>query len=260
MNEIGSNETEYDLATKGYSIIPDYLSKNTIQRLRELTAKAVSSFKPTENSDRSKKDRYLIHDLICQDLEFAKLLEDSRLQDLISPLLGHAWIMYALTSSSIPPFGENYSSRMHVDSPRFQPGYVTNVGVIWTLDEYREDNGALQVLPGSHHSSVMPSEGYFNRNSVKVLCSPGSLILFNARVVHRTGSNKTDEWRHSVTMNCCRCFMKQRMDWVRFVPEDISEKVNDQARRILGFDTRLPSSLEELFVPESDRLYKGNQE
>jgi hypothetical protein len=54
--------------------------------------------------------------------------------------------------------------------------------------------------------------------------------------------------------------MKQRMDWVRFIPESISSQLNSQARRILGFDTRLPSNLEEFFQPEELRFYKGNQE
>jgi ectoine hydroxylase-related dioxygenase (phytanoyl-CoA dioxygenase family) len=54
--------------------------------------------------------------------------------------------------------------------------------------------------------------------------------------------------------------MKQRMDWVRFIPEEISSKLNDQARRIIGFDTRLCSNLDEFFQPEDKRLYKANQE
>jgi hypothetical protein len=54
--------------------------------------------------------------------------------------------------------------------------------------------------------------------------------------------------------------MKQRMDWVRFVPKEIVEQLNEQARRIIGFDTRLPTSLDEFFVSDSERLYKPNQE
>jgi hypothetical protein len=54
--------------------------------------------------------------------------------------------------------------------------------------------------------------------------------------------------------------MKQRMDWVRFIPESISNQLNAQAKRIIGYDTRIPSSLEEFFQPEDKRLYKGGQE
>jgi hypothetical protein len=53
--------------------------------------------------------------------------------------------------------------------------------------------------------------------------------------------------------------MKQRVDWVRFIPQAISGALNGQARRIIGFDTRLPTSLDEFFVPDDQRLYKPNQ-
>jgi hypothetical protein len=53
--------------------------------------------------------------------------------------------------------------------------------------------------------------------------------------------------------------MKQRFDWVRFVPRPIADALNPQARRIIGFDTRLPTSLEEFFLPEAQRLYKPGQ-
>jgi len=49
------------------------------------------------------------------------------------------------------------------------------------------------------------------------------------------------------------------MDWAKFVKDDFSEVLNDQARRLLGFDTRVPASLEEFFLPESARLYKAGQ-
>ncbi len=250
----------YDIQTRGYSLITDYMDNPTREVLRKMTRNAIESYKPHTNSERSVLDQYQIHDLLCQDIGFCRLLEESRLQQLLEPFLGRSWIMYAFTSSSIPPHNKNYSARIHVDSPRFQPNYITNMGVIWTLDEYRNDNGPLKLLPGSHHSSEIPDEEYFEKNCIEIHCQPGTLILFNARVVHRTGANNSDEWRHSLTMNCCRCFMKQRMDWVRFVPPDISDQLNEQARRILGFDSRLPSSLEEFFVPDNQRLYKGGQE
>lgn len=86
------------------------------------------------------------------------------------------------------------------------------------------------------------------------------MIVFNARLFHRAGINHSADWRHSLTMNLCRPFMKQRMDWVRFIPTEIAEQLNDQARRIIGYDSRIPTSLEEFFLEEGQRLYKPGQE
>lgn len=252
-------EHNYHLKTRGYSLVPDFLNSQECQVLKESLTFHLKEFKTVAGAERSFLDRNQLHDLINRDINFAKLLEDPRLHQMISPHLGEHWIMYAATSSSVPPKGTNYSSRLHVDSPRFSPDYVFNLGVIWTLDEYTNENGALELLPGSHHDSTEPSLALFEKNKVKVLCDAGTLIVFHARVFHRTGINQTEEWRHSMTLNACRSFMKQRMDWVRFIPSSVSEKLNAQARRLIGFDTRLPGSLTEFFVPDSERLYKPNQ-
>jgi ectoine hydroxylase-related dioxygenase (phytanoyl-CoA dioxygenase family) len=250
----------YLVQTRGYSLVPEFLNAQEVELLKEGMARAIEGYEPVPGVERSVLDRYQIHDLMNQDINFARLLEDPRLQQLCAPHLGEHWIMYAATSSSIPPGGTNYASRLHVDSPRFHPGYAFNMGVIWALDDYtRENGGALKVLPGSHHAEAAPDEAFFEQNCEQVECKAGALLLFSARLFHRTSANHTSQWNHSMTMNACRAYMKQRMDWVRFLKPGVTDQLSPQARRIIGFDTRLPTSLEEFFLPEAKRLYKPNQ-
>jgi Phytanoyl-CoA dioxygenase (PhyH) len=253
-------ECNYLVDTRGYALVDDFLSQEETALLKAKMEDAIQDFKPVPGVERSFLDRYQIHDLINRDISYGRLLEDPRLQQLIAPHLGEHWIMYAATSSSIPPNGSNFSSRLHVDTPRFHPGYVFNMGVIWVLDDYTPNSGgALKILPGSQHSKIMPEEDFFERHCVQIECKAGALLIFNAKTYHRTGENKTNQWNHSMTLNACRSFMKQRMDWVRFIPEEISNQLNGQARRLIGFDTRLPTNLDEFFLPEEQRLYKANQ-
>jgi ectoine hydroxylase-related dioxygenase (phytanoyl-CoA dioxygenase family) len=247
-----------DMAIQGFHVIPGILESAGCDRMRDLLARAIDDYRPGP-TQQSQLDRYLIHDLLCRDAGFAILLEDPRLQQLLAPLLGASWIMYAFTSSSLPPHGSNYGRRIHVDSPRFVPGYTFNVGVMWALDDFTAVNGGTELLPGSHLAEAVPEPGYFADRCTQVTCARGSLIVFNGRTFHRAGDNTTDEWRHALTMNACRSYMKQRFDWVRMVPAEIADGLNAQARRLLGFDTRLPTSLDEFFLPEDQRLYKSGQ-
>jgi ectoine hydroxylase-related dioxygenase (phytanoyl-CoA dioxygenase family) len=253
-------EHVYNMKIVGYSIIPNYLDEDECVELKGLLSTEMENYKPVDESERSFLDRYHMHDLLTKDIRFAKTLEDEKLQNLIAPLLGDCWIMYAYTSSSLPPNGQNYGSRIHVDSPRFIPDYTTNVGVIWALDEFNLENGATHILPGSHNSPIMPTQEFFDKHSIRLTCKSGDLIVFNARLWHAAGHNKTKHFRHALTLNACRPFMKQRMDWVRFIPQNISDNLNNQARRIIGFDTRIPTNLQEFFLPENERFYKANQE
>jgi ectoine hydroxylase-related dioxygenase (phytanoyl-CoA dioxygenase family) len=258
MSDFALSEHRYNMATRGYSVVPAMLEPSHCERLKAALARALAQYRPGP-TQQSVNDRYLMHDLLCRDPIFGHLLEDARLQELVAPLLGASWIMYAFTSSSLPPHGTNYGNRIHVDSPRWVPGYSFNVGVMWALDDFTADNGATHVLPGSHRSADAPSPELFDRHFVRLTCAAGSMILFDGRLYHRAGDNATGAWRHALTLNACRSFMKQRFDWVRFIPGPIADALNAQARRIIGFDTRLPSSLEEFFLPEERRLYKPGQ-
>ena len=252
-------EHTYNVRTRGFALVRDFLDRRTIDMLREGMARALDEYEPRPGVERSYLDHHQLHDLMVRDIDFAALLEDPRLQQLVSPHLGAYWIMYAATSSSVPPRGRNHSARLHVDSPRFHPGYNFNIGMIWTLDDYTPTSGALKILPGSHHVEDAPREDVFEREAVKVLCEAGSLILFNARTFHRTTTNEGANWRHSMTLNACRPFMKPRIDWVRAIPSEITRSLNEQARRIIGFDTRVPASMDEFYIPQEVRLYKPGQ-
>jgi len=250
----------YNMKTRGYTVFPKYLSKTMSEKLKKQLVADLAKYDPQQyDSERSVLDRHHLHDLMCRDISYAKLLEDERLQQILAPLLGEFWTMYAFTSSSAAPGSTNYGGRVHVDSPRWIEGYPTNIGVLWALDEFTVNNGGTKVLPGSHHADMIPTQEYFDENAVQVECPQGSMIVFDARVVHSTGFNATKQWRHALTLNACRSYMKQRMDWPQFIPAVISDELNLQARRIIGFDTRVPKSLEELFVPPEERLYKANQ-
>lgn len=249
----------YAMRTRGYSVIPGFLEPGRCEALKALLQRALDGYALRPGSARSEHDRYLLHDLLAREGEVARLLDDPRLQPLVAPLLGEHWILYAFTSSSVPPGGTNYGRRIHVDSPRHIPDYATNIGLIWALDAFTAQNGGTEVLPGSHASASAPSQEHFERHCVRVECAQGSLVVFQARLFHRAGVNATAHWRHALTMNACRSYMKQRMDWVRFVPAPIADALGPQGRRLLGYDTRLPTSMDEFFVPEGERLYKPNQ-
>ena len=249
----------YDLESRGYTVVPSVLGAEECDLLAAKLQVAIDTYQPRPGSVRSELDRHLLHDLVCRDLDFAKLLDDPRLQQLVAPILGEHWIMYAFTSSSLPAGGTNYGRRVHVDSPRHIANYPTNLGLIWALDDFNDDTGGTEVLPGSHHVARLPDEAHFDAHHAKLACKRGSLVVFQARLAHRSGANRSARWRHALTLNACRSWMKQRLDWVRFVPREIADQLGPQGRRLIGYDTRIPASLDELFLPEDQRLYKANQ-
>ena len=55
--------------------------------------------------------------------------------------------------------------------------------------------------------------------------------------------------------------MRQRFDFVRMAAASGSLLLmSESQRKLIGYDVRMPTSLDEFFMPEGKRLYKANQE
>ena len=70
------------------------------------------------------------------------------------------------------------------------PRPLLGVSTIWAYDDFTEDNGATEVVPGSHHwvDGREPSP----EEAVKVIMPAGSVIVFSGNLYHRGGANNSD--------------------------------------------------------------------
>jgi ectoine hydroxylase-related dioxygenase (phytanoyl-CoA dioxygenase family) len=243
---------------RGFTVVPGVLPPENIPELRRLLQACIDADLEKWRG-RPYPDAWMVHNLMARDVKFARLMENPVLQAYLCALLGETCIVYSYTSSSMPPGGSNYSNRIHVDCPRVIPGYMTNVGAILALDDFIPANGATYFLPGSFTRAAPPSREEFFAAAERVLPRAGDLVLFNARTYHLGGENRTDKARHAVTLNVCRAYMRQRFDYPRLIPEAIVSRLTEVGRRFLGFHVRMPTSLEEYYLPEDQRLYKTNQ-
>ncbi len=243
----------------GVAIVPDVLPRDEALALRPLLQQAIDEDLARWKDAPSYLDGWMVHNLMMRGRPFLHLLENPVLHAYLGALLSDTCIVYAYTSSSMPPGGSNYSRRLHVDSPRVIPGYVTNVGITLALDDFTEENGATQALPYSQERLESPSEREFERDAVRLMPRAGEAIMFNARIWHRGGVNRSSAPRHAVTINACHSFMRQRFDYPRLVPQVLVDELGPVGRRFLGFNVRVPTSLEDYYVPEDRRLYKSGQ-
>jgi ectoine hydroxylase-related dioxygenase (phytanoyl-CoA dioxygenase family) len=204
-------------------------------------------------------DKGMVHNCMVRGARMAALLDNPVMNEYITAVLGDTCIAYAYQSSSLVPEQCNYGSRVHVDSPRHIPGYSTNMGVILALDDFTEENGGTYYLKYSHRLELLPDEKTFYANASRAVCKAGDMVIFQGRLVHAAGHNKTDRTRHSLTINVCRSYMRQRFDFPRLVPQPIIDSLGENGKRLIGMNVRMPTSLAEFYLPPEQRLYKPNQ-
>jgi len=246
-----------EIQERGFAVVPRVLNDSDVPVLRDLLEKCIQD--DLQHFGEKHPDAWMVQNLMVRGMPFARILENELLHTYLAALLTDTCIVYAYTSSSMPPGGANYSHRIHVDCPRLIPGYPTNVGIMLPLDDFTAENGATYFLPGSQSRVDTPGKDEFMAKAVRVFPKAGDAVIFNARTFHMGAPNTTTRARHALTMNVCRSFMRQRFDYPRLVPPDVVNALGPVGRRFLGFNVRMPASLEEYYVPEEKRLYKANQ-
>lgn len=247
------------LARNGFSVVPNVLSEEEVESMRDLLIDAIEAQDKTWSGFSHYLDRNMAHNLMMHGQPFVDLLSNQTIHSYLSQAFDPHCTLYAYTSSSIPAGGANFSSRIHVDSPRFIPNYTTNMGFIVALDHFSEDNGATYFLPGSHLSAREPTKEEFFAKTERALPRAGDGVIFNARTFHYGGHNRTDRDRHAVTMNICRPWMKQRFDYPRLMPRAMIDSMDDVGKRFIGWNARVPSNLSEYYVSPDERMYKPGQ-
>ena len=249
------------LERDGYAIAPGALSPETVAQLRSDLEMAIEK-EASYHGGADYKDFGMVMVCCTHARSFVDVLAEPRVMNVIERVIGEGCIVYAFTSSSMPPGRSNYSYRVHVDSPRLIKGYDTNAGVMMLLDDFTEDNGATWILPGSQHTKEAPSEEYFFAHAKRAIAPAGSCVYLNPRVWHSGGKNATDSWRHSVTLNMCRGYMKQRLDIPKMMAAsgvDLTG-VSEKAMQKLGFYAQVPESLDEYYQPPEKRKFRQSNE
>jgi len=248
------------IGSQGYSILPDVVPRALLAPLRAELEAAISA-----ERDLMQRRHPAAHDgmvLLCS-LYGGLLLNVLGEESLMAPfewVLGEGCIIYAYTSSSMPPEGANYSTRVHVDCPRIIPGYVTNVGATILLDDFTEQNGATWFLPGSQTRAQAPTEEEFYGAAKRVIAPAGSVFYFDARLWHAGGRNRTDRWRHALTINMCRPYMKQRIDIPRAMAHMDLSRTSERALQKMGFLCQVPANYDEYYAPPEERKYRQKVE
>jgi ectoine hydroxylase-related dioxygenase (phytanoyl-CoA dioxygenase family) len=152
-----------------------------------------------------------------------------------------------------------FQNTFHRDFPRYLNGYVASVNVFFAIDDFREDNGATWVIPGSHQQPAMPDEAYCSAHAQPATCPAGSMLLFDSTLWHAAGENTSGADRLAINHQFTRSYIKQQIDYVRAMGEAAVRRLPERTQQLLGYYTRVVTSLDEYYRPEGERLYRRGQ-
>lgn len=115
--------------------------------------------------------------------------------------------------------------------------YPIIINVMYMLTDFSAENGATRVAPGSH---LEPNPArYFDAPpaTFPVTGPAGTAVIFDGRLWHGTGQNRTNEPRCALFATYCRPFIRQVENYAISLDQGVRDECSETLMALLGFRT-----------------------
>jgi ectoine hydroxylase-related dioxygenase (phytanoyl-CoA dioxygenase family) len=212
--------------------------------LRELAA-ALAPFEATQpmgRNDFEGERSQRVYSLAAKGAPFLRLAEHPRILALLDDKLLRGFLLSTLQSIRLHP-GETHQA-WHTDDAFYRtprPRTTLGVSTIWAIEDFTADNGATEVLPGSHTwGTEHPDDAPHTRPSVRAVMPAGSVIVFDAGLWHRGGGNASNGTRLALSAQYCQPWLRPQESQLLVVPPERARGMSPAILSMLGYSIHPP--------------------
>jgi ectoine hydroxylase-related dioxygenase (phytanoyl-CoA dioxygenase family) len=252
--------------TEGYAVVESILSESFLQATRDAMYRAQEGISRDVGGERLSRAGELgvLRLMLKYDPHFFRFLELPEVLALIDGTVSNTAIMHLQNGFILPSFptGQTpaiFQNTFHQDFPRVLNGYMASINIMFAIDEFSTETGATLVVPRTHQMMTPPPDEYLKANAVVVECPAGSMVVFDSTLWHAAGANTSGEDRLAINHQFTRSYIKQQIDYVRALGDEVVLAQPPRTQQLLGWYTRVVTSLDEYYVAEGERLYRKGQ-
>ena len=117
-------------------------------------------------------------------------------------------------------------------------GYIprkieTQLSTVWAIDDFTKENGATQVVPGSHKwdREREPKEDEICYAEMK----KGSVFIYTGSVIHGGGANNSNKNRLGVFLHYAPSWLRQQENQYLSCPPHIAKDLTPELRSLMGY-------------------------
>lgn len=229
---------EADLAAlrrDGYVILPDLLSAEELLGIRDAVAPLLDRHgrNPFEGHATQR-----IYSVLNKTRACDVIADHPRVLALLDRLLLPNYLLSMLQVINILP-GEK-AQMLHTDDafyPLPRPRKALGAATIWAIDDFTADNGATDIIPGSHlWGDREPNPA----DRQPVVMSAGSCVFFLGTLWHGGGANRSDRSRLAATAQYCEPWVRPQEAFTLSMTRDTVRAVSEDIRRMLGYSIHPP--------------------
>lgn len=230
-----------DLAERGYALITDALTPEELERLRsrlleQAAGEVAAGVGYLDSGGRNQR----VWNLPNKGAEFLDLLRHPVYLQTMDHLLGGGWLVSSSTANIAGPGGEPmylHADQGYVPAPFPEYPLVANCG--WLLDDFTDANGGTRVVPGSHRFGRGPSHQEATETQTVAIEGPaGSAFVFDGRLWHGTGANRTEDRRHVILNYACVPWLRQQENFTVSLSPRVLDRCGEDLLSRFGFKVR----------------------
>jgi len=250
---------------EGFCIVEGVLDEAFLATTREAMYRAQEGIRREVGEERLRDagELGILRLMLRFEPHFMKFLELPEVLAMVDATVSETAILHLQNGFILPSFDSRaprvFQNSYHRDFPRYLGGYVASINMLFAIDAFREDNGCTWVVPGTHQQAMQPDGPFCERNAVPAICAEGSMIVFDSTLLHASGENTSGRERLAINHQFTRSFIKQQIDYVRALGESVVAAQAPRTQQLLGYYTRVVTSLADYYRPEEERLYRRGQ-
>ena len=248
------------LRENGWAMLPSRVPAERVSRLtRQLDAVYAEQRAMQLRNGVGDGTDGTVHHLPCAGGAFLEFLEQEHGQPLVEQYFQGPYILNTYGGVLSLPHDASYVGRVHRDQRTFSGDLHLMVQLLVMLDDFTEENGATYFLSGSHRLRDKPADDAFFRDAARAVGPAGSMVVFDSNLWHAAGVNRSNWPRRALTLAFTRPFIKQQLDYARALGYQQADSLSPVLRQLLGYNARIPVSLDEWYQPPERRMYKRDQ-
>ncbi|MEO8815878.1 MAG: phytanoyl-CoA dioxygenase family protein [Mycobacterium sp.] len=223
------------LERDGCVILPDLL---TAAELEEIRASVVPLLDKTGRNGFEGDATQRVYSVLNKTRSCDRIVDHPRVLALLDCLFLPNYLLSMLQVINIQP-GER-AQMLHTDDgfyPLPRPRKALGAATIWAIDDFTDDNGATDVVVGSH---VWGSRAATDAEREPVVMSAGSCVFFVGTLWHGGGANPSGRARLAVTAQYCEPWLRPQEAFTLSATRDTVRAVSEDIRRMLGYSIHPP--------------------
>lgn len=202
--------------------------------------------------------------MLAHDDFFFRFMEIPEVLAFVDATVGETATLHVQNGLVLPSFDEGatpdiFQTRFHQDFPRILGRHLMSVNTFFALHEFSAETGGTLFAPGTHQEPGRPADDYLVSEAINAECPPGSMIAFDSTLWHAAGDNTSGRDRMAINQQFTRSYVKQQIDYVRALGDDKVLAQPPRTQQLLGWYTRVVTSLDEFYRPADERLYRSGQ-